>query len=128
IRSTVGYVINLNDSYYKGVNVERTFYSPFTRWAGGVYVDQQFRKDSLQNPNFEMDYTSFKYNTYDAWGGHSFRIFTGNSENDRTTNLITSARILKVDFKEKPPVEYDSINFFSSENFYMASIGIASRR
>src|SRR5690606_3119103 len=109
IRSTIGYRMHLNDSYYKGINVERTFYSPFTRWAGGVYVDQQLRKDSPPDAASQMSFENRKYNTYDVWGGHSFRIFPGMSENDRTTNLITSARMLKVDFKEKPSVEYDSI-------------------
>jgi len=128
IRSTIGYRMHLNDSYYKGINVERTFYSPFTRWAGGVYVDQQLRKDSLPDAASQMSFENRKYNTYDVWGGHSFRIFPGMSENDRTTNLITSARMLKVDFKEKPSVEYDSIGFFSDETFSMGSIGIASRQ
>lgn len=128
IRSSVAYRINLDESYYKGINIERKFYSPFTRWAGGMYVDQQLRKDSLPDPSFHMNFTSFKYNTYDFWAGHSFRIFAGNTEDDRTTNLITSARILHVDFKEKPAREFDSVNFFSGERFYMAGIGIASRQ
>ncbi len=128
IRSTIGYRMHLNDSYYKGVNIERSFYSPFTRWAGGVYADQQLRKDSLPDAMNQMSFENRKYNTYDLWGGHSFRIFPGMSEDDRTTNLITSARMLNVHFKEKPSVEYDSIGFFSDETFYMGSVGIASRQ
>lgn len=128
IRTTVRYLRNIDKSYYKGFNAERNFYSPFTRWAGGIYLDQHFRKDSLSNPVEEMELESFKYNTYDFWGGHSFRIFKGNTEDDRTTNLITSARMLNVDFREKPSAELDSIGFFSSETFYLAGIGITSRQ
>lgn len=128
VRTSVGYRRNIDKSYYKGVNIERNFYSPFTRWAGGVYVDQQFRKDSLPDATSSMSYESYKYNTYDIWGGHSFRIFEGETENDRTTNLITSGRFLRVDFTEKPLEEFDPADFFSSETFYMGSIGIASRQ
>lgn len=128
IRSTVHYRRNLDDSYYKGVNLERIFYSPFTTWAGGVYVDQQYRKDSVPNIVFPVSYIGHKYNTYDAWAGLSFPLFEGLSEDDRTTNLITSARMLRVDYREKPPEEIDDADFFSSETFYMGSIGIASRQ
>ncbi len=128
IRTYVGYRRYLDDSYYKGVNIERNFYSPVTRWAGGIYVDQQFRKDLFPDRDFEMSIESLKYNTYDFWGGHSFKLFEGGSDNDRTTNLITSARMLNVDFREKPPAAYDEANFFASETFYMGSIGIASRQ
>lgn len=128
IRTSVGYRRNLDNSYYKGVDIERNFYSPFARWAGGVYLDQQFRKDLFPNPDFEISIESLKYNTYDFWAGHSFRLFKGDSENDRTTNLITSARMLNVDFREKPPAEFDEAGFFATETFYMGSIGIASRQ
>lgn len=128
ISSTVAYRTHLDESYYKGVNVERIFYSPFTRWAAGVYLDQQMRKDSLPDATSQMSFESRRYNTYDFWAGHSFPLFNGASENDRTTNLITSARYLNVNFEEKPPVAYDTIGFFSNEKFYMGSIGIASRQ
>ena len=128
IRSTVQYRRNLDDSYYKSVNLDRRFYSPFTTWAGGVYVDQQYRKDSVPNNAFAVSYIGHKYNTYDGWAGLSFPLFEGFTEDDRTTNLITSARLLRVDYREKPPEQIDEAGFFSSETFYMGSIGIASRQ
>ncbi len=128
IRSAVHYMRNLDDSYYKSVNLERIFYSPFTTWAGGVYVDQQYRKDSIPNIAFPVSYIGHKYNTYDAWGGLSFPIFEGLTEDDRTTNLITSARILRVDYREQPPEEIDNSGFFSSETFFMGGLGISSRQ
>jgi hypothetical protein len=128
IGATVGYSSYLDNSFYKGANIERIFYSPFTRWAGGVYVDQQLRKDSLTIDGVEFHPERLRYDTYDVWAGHSFQIFKGSSENDRTTNLITSARMLRVDFKEEPLAAMDPDRFFSSETFLMGSIGIASRQ
>jgi hypothetical protein len=128
IGATVGYSSYLDNSFYKGANIERIFYSPFTRWAGGVYVDQQLRKDSLTIDGKEFHPERLRYDTYDLWAGHSFQIFKGSTENDRTTNLITSARMLRVDFKEEPVTAMDPDRFFSSETFLMGSIGIASRQ
>lgn len=128
IGANVGYSSYLDNSFFKGINIERVFYSPYTRWAGGVYVDQQLRKDSLPDIANNLSYESLRYNTYDAWGGHSFGIFKGGTENDRTTNLITSARILRVNYKDSPRQKYDPANFFSSETFYLGSIGISSRQ
>ena len=128
IGATVGYSSYLDNSFYKGANIERIFYSPFTRWAGGVYVDQQLRKDSLTIDGKEFHPERLRYDTYDLWAGHSFQIFKGSTENDRTTNLITSARMLRVDFKEEPVTTMDPDRFFSSETFLMGSIGIASRQ
>ncbi|MDX1471286.1 MAG: hypothetical protein R3213_07300, partial [Flavobacteriaceae bacterium] len=58
----------------------------------------------------------------------AFRIFKGNTEQERTTNLITSLRYLNVSFQESPSMEYDSIDFFSNQIFVLSTIGIASRQ
>lgn len=128
IQTALSYQIDVDGFYGKSVNVERTFYSPFTEYAGGIYVDQQFRRDSLQNAALEYKMQNFKYNSQDVWGGRAVRIFRGNTEDDRTTNLILSGRILNTQYLESPEIEYDTINFYTGEKFYMAGIGISSRQ
>ncbi|MFB9053308.1 hypothetical protein ACFFVB_09485 [Formosa undariae] len=128
VRSEIYYNIDVEGFYQKKLNIERTFYSPLTKWAGGIYLDEQFRKDSLPNYQNERSYEQFKYRTNDFWAGHAFNIFKGKSIEERTTNLITSVRYLNVAYKESPTTEYDSINYFSNENFYLGSVAIASRQ
>jgi hypothetical protein len=128
IKTSVAYQIDLNDNYGKSLNIDRIFYSPLTRWAGGVYIDEQFRTDSLQNEQLQYNPQNFKFNSQDFWGGYSFPIFKGKTERERTSNLIFSARSLYVHYKESPTVEYDRINFFSGETFYLGGIGITSRQ
>jgi hypothetical protein len=128
IKTSVGYQIDLDNNYVKSLNIERIFYSPLTRWAGGVYVDEQFRIDSLQNEQLQYNPQNFKFNSQDFWGGYSFPIFNGKTVRERTSNLIFSARSLFVKYKESPTVEYDRINFFSDETFYLGGIGITSRQ
>ena len=128
ISTTIGYDIDLNGFYEKYFSVNRPFYSPLTRWAAGIYVDEQFRRERLLDSTLETNEQNFKYLSQDLWAGHSFQIFKGDTEKERTTNLITSLRLLNLDYKETPSIEYDSIRYFSNETFYLGTIGIASRQ
>ncbi|SCY02163.1 BamA/TamA family outer membrane protein [Flavobacterium caeni] len=126
VQTSVSYQIDLDDNYSKFASIERPFFSPYARWAAGIYFDQQYRRvpmvDSLGIETFD----TYKYNTQDYWAGHAYQIFKGSSEKSRTTNLITSLRFLQTDYVMAPAS--DSVGFFSDERFYMASVGISSRQ
>lgn len=128
IRTSIGYHIDLNGFYGKFFNINRAFYSPLTKWAGGIYLDEQFRKEPLANDELVSDEHNFKYLSQDLWAGRSFRIFSGNSEKERTTNFVSAIRLLHLDYKETPSIEYDSIRYFSNETFFLGSFGISSRQ
>ena len=128
IKTTAIYHTELNNHYGKSLNVERTFYSHYTRWAGGVYIDDQFRIDSLQNAQLQYNNQNLKYRSQDIWGGISFPIFKNKITRHSVNNLVYSTRILNVQFQESPTVDYDSINFYSGETFYLSGIGISSRQ
>lgn len=128
IKTTLFYQVDLYNNYSKSMNIDRTFYSPFTKWAGGVYLDQQFRQDSLRDASLNFADQNFKYNSQDFWGGRAFKIFTGNTEIARTTNLIVTGRVLNTQFRESPSAVYDSINYFTGETFYLGGVGISTRQ
>ncbi len=128
IRSTLYYRLDLNGNYGKSINMERRFFSPYTRWAGGIYMDQQFKIDSLENNLGYYALQNFKYNSQDLWAGRSFQIFTGNDEKSRSTNIILASRFLHTGYNETPTMDYDPIHFYSGENFAFGSVGISSRQ
>jgi len=128
IKTTTIYQTELNNHFGKSLNIERAFYSPFTRWAGGVYIDNQFRIDSLQNAQLQYSNQNLKYNSQDIWGGISFPIFKDNITRYSANNLVFATRLLNIQFKESPTIDYDSINFYSGETFYLSGIGISSRQ
>lgn len=128
IKTTVSYNIDLDDYYGKSINFDRPFYSAFTKWAGGIYFDQQFRKDSLIDSNAAFAYQNFKYNSQDLWLGYAFNVLKGNTESDRTTNLVVAGRFLNVKYLESPVIEYDPTDFYSNEKFSLIGIGISSRK
>ena len=128
IKTTFNYFIDLENNQGKGINIDRPFYSPFAKWAGGVYLTQQFRTDTLPDINLVYAKHRFKYNSQDYWIGRAFKLSKGNSENDRVTNLIVSGRFLNVEYIESPTIEYDPIDFYSSEQFFLTGIGISTRK
>lgn len=40
IKTTFKYNIDLDNYYGKSIDINRPFYSPFAKWAGGIYFDQ----------------------------------------------------------------------------------------
>ncbi|RZL43987.1 MAG: hypothetical protein EOP00_21920 [Pedobacter sp.] len=128
IRTRLEYRTELDGSYGKSANIERRFFSPYTKWAGGFYVDQQFKKDSLLDSSGKNALQNFKYNSQDLWAGRSFQLFAGRDEAERSTNLIIAGRFLHTGYTETPTIAYDPTHFYSGENFLMANIGISSRQ
>jgi hypothetical protein len=111
-----------NDS--KSISVNRPFFSPIAKWAGGASFNQQFRReeDSLQAIQ------SIKLNTHDYWAGNSVQIFRGKSENIRYTRFVSTVRLLQVRYLERPDQTYDVKRTYSNEDFYLAGISISTRK
>lgn len=128
ISTRLSYNIDLKGNYSKSINIERPFFSPYARWGAGIYLGQDLNKSLLFNESQITEIQNVKYNLQDYWAGHSFQIFKGNSEHNRATNLITSARYLHKNFIEKPFVNKDSLTIYNSENLYLIGIGISSRK
>ncbi len=127
INTKVRYQIDLDRYYGKSITIERPFYSPLTKWAGGIYIDQQFRKDSLPDLTNVFAFQNFKYNTHDLWVGRAFKLFKGNSVSDRTTNLVVTSRFMNLKYLESPTAVYDPEDFYASEKLALIGIGISSR-
>lgn len=124
---SVGYASNEEKDYTKGISLQRRFFSPLTRWAGGAYIGQRSYHDSIPN-NLEIPEQHLKYNFQDYWAGFAIPLFKKkNSTSERLNNLILSARYFSVDYKNSPDRLLDPVNFFSNEEFYLFGIGISRR-
>ncbi|MGQ7944258.1 hypothetical protein [Flavobacterium sp. WC2509] len=117
---------DLDNNYSKSIDVERAFFSQLTKWAGGVYVGQVFKKDTLQRADLGYAYQRFKYNFEDVWAGKATKIYQ--DENEEITNLIITGRFLNIDYLESPTDEYDPNHFYSDERLILSGIGINRRK
>jgi hypothetical protein len=118
----------LNRNYTKLISIERPFYSPFTRWAAGILLSQQYGSEITTTTNQFIEMQRFRANFHDYWAGHSFQIFKGNSEYERTTNFISNARFFSKNYVEKPLIGKDSLGVYSNEKLYLIGLGISSRK
>jgi hypothetical protein len=60
--------------------------------------------------------------------GKAIQIFKGNTENERATNLILTLRYQRIRHNERPTELYDPLHIYADEDFYMAGIGISTRK
>ncbi|MDP2334904.1 MAG: hypothetical protein Q8N05_00340 [Bacteroidota bacterium] len=128
IRTTLHYGIDGNKYFNKSLSFDRPFFSPFAKWAAGISFKQQFRNDSILTSISHSEMLRYKFNSQDFWAGNAMQLFKGNTEYIRTTNFISTLRFLRVRYIEKPNELFDNQHMFADENFYMASIGVSSRR
>jgi hypothetical protein len=128
IDGEINYEIWRGDNSQKSFSLQRQFFSAYTRWAGGVYFEEKLVRDSLPDNENVYAMQNYKTEAQDYWAGYSFKIFKGFTEEDRTTNLVTTGRFYNQVYKESPSAVYDSINFYSDQRLYLTSVGITSRK
>jgi len=127
IDAGVYYNLDLAENYIKQVYANRRFYSPLTRWAGGATFYQSMARDSVPNLEGVRKLETFKSNEVDTWLGHSVPLYyTYNNLHKVQTNLVTSVRYYSKNYLEHPVGEYDPHNFFTDQQLYMATVGLAS--
>lgn len=128
INSVFTYENSIFNNTTKSARIERQFFSPFTRLAGGIYFEDRFYVDSLSLGTVDFESHRFKLETQEYWLGHSFKIFKGRDEDYRTTNLVTTIGYKNVNYLETPTLVYDPKRFFASEKLYLATIGLNTRK
>ena len=107
-----------------GLSFNRNFYSPLTKWAGGVGYYYNSIHDSLPtiNPN-ELNNYNFKYGNFNIWGGYSKSLF---KDETGFTNLILSVKYNSLHYFNNTNYTEDPYNFYRNENTILFSTGIIS--
>ncbi|NIK92904.1 hypothetical protein GZ212_12135 [Mangrovimonas sp. CR14] len=121
------YYINEYDHYDKSISLERNFFSPLARWAGGVYIGQKTYQDSIPN-DLEIPSQRFKYNLQDYWGAVAFDLFKNLTPFDpRLNKFIVSSRYYYNQYLDSPGPELDPLNYYSDEKFWLMGVGFSQR-
>jgi hypothetical protein len=120
------YYFSGKDDLLRSVAFERTFYSPLTKWAGGIFLGQMITSLSYIDQD-SVCHLSSHTNLQDYWAAWSWKLFKGNSVEARTTNLILSGRALITRYPGRP-AESEAANVFNSQTIYFAGLGVTSRK
>src|ERR1035437_6675293 len=128
INSNLHYEVDGYGNMRRSLAIERPFYSPYAKWAGGISFSTQVKRDSLPVMIPLIVPVNLKYKTQDFWAGKAFQIFKGSTEDELATNLILTARYERVRYLQKPSDINDPLQIYSNEDFYLAGIGISTRK
>lgn len=122
----VGYSSNEESEFTKAISVQRRFFSPFARWAGGVYLGERAYLDSIPN-EIDVNAQEIKYRQSDFWAGYAFRLFDSQNPENRLTNLVVSGRYFNVNYRQTPEENLDPVDFYSNQDFILLGVGISKR-
>ena len=128
INAKLHYSFDGNGNFTRGLAIDRPFFSPLAKWAAGVIIASQVKEDTLDAINPAFIPYNLQFNTQDVWAGKAIEIFKNGRDEELITNLVFTARYLRIRYSEKPLEQNDPFHIYSGEDFYLGSIGITSRK
>jgi hypothetical protein len=128
INSNLHYEVDGYGNMIRSLAIDRPFYSPYAKWAGGISFATQVKRDSLEGVSPIYIPLNLKFKTQDFWAGKAIRIFKDSTEEELATNLILSARYLRIRYLQKPTDINDPLQIYSNQDFFLAAIGISTRK
>ncbi|PWJ44417.1 BamA/TamA family outer membrane protein [Sediminitomix flava] len=110
------------DRELQGIRLEREFFSPLTKYAGGVGGRYELRRRAL-----EIDTLGNRMDTEgtfaDAWFGRAYKL-----SNEYNYRLITSVGFNRQNYTIRPAVE-ENLNYnYHNYDQYLANIGVSDRK
>lgn len=112
---------------YHGINFNRTFFSPLTKWAGSAGMSRYNENKEYKVGDGIIIPAKVVYNLSDVWLGRSIKI-NQNEENGRTNSLVIGSRFVKTDYILRPILTLDTLDSYRDVNLYLFSLGFSSRR
>lgn len=105
-----------------GFGVNRDFFSPVIRWAGGLSFDWQQNRQSLLQDTLRIT-SNLRFNQQDYWLGYAFDLkpFDPNTVNQNRFNI--AFRITRTNYDQRP--DYDTFNLFQNNTFYLGRLGFS---
>lgn len=128
INTTFVYENSYNNDITKSVRIERTFFSPLTKFAGGIFYESRKYTDSLPTILPEFESLIFENETKDFWFGYASKLFGGKSIDFRSTNFVTTIGYKNLNYIRNASLVLDPSQFLSDEEMYLMSFGITTRK
>ena len=117
-----------------GIEFERKFFTPNTKYAGGLNVYKRSRPTDIWYYDTASVKETVGYSNLDFWIGRAFRLDKIDNEEIGRKNFILASRTIWKTFNERPYFEeqnlpefsssFTLLNYiaFSSQNFYKANL------
>ncbi|HVD98215.1 MAG TPA: hypothetical protein VNB90_08405 [Cytophagaceae bacterium] len=141
------YYRKIRDNNQIGASLNRPFYSPLAKWAGGVSVVSTWKfynyyvKDSVEKtPTNPADSTSalgldsvlhkapVEYLVTDYWIGRSFNPHKSNTIDNRSRNIGVAVRYSNTQFQTRPGFDIDTGHVNLNSTLYIGSVSYSVRK
>lgn len=130
IKLDLGYENDFDNNSVRSISLDREFYSPLTKWAGGIYFENRKKTETYRQVIIDSVIKEpYRKELSEVWLGRSFQ-FNKNSffNENRTTRFITALTFNKIYYKETPRFSIDSSGYYSNEKNIIGHIGIVTQR
>lgn len=106
-------------------NVRRDFFSPLTKWAGGLTFEYFMRNVLLPiETDTKFPEVQIKVYSQDLWGGYQIPV-SSDQKDKVSSNIALIGRIQNYQYKDSPGI--DQYNYFSSYSSFLMSVGYIHR-
>ena len=118
---------NLFDKDYIGIELSRKFFTPNTKFAGGLTAGKTNSFTNIWYTDTSYLRESVDFTRSDMWLGRSFTIKQSDDFNVRRLNLTFSSRFYMEDFTNRPQVEQKFLYEYHNKKVWLNSISFTSR-
>jgi hypothetical protein len=119
INFNVEYLTGLGTTAY-GTNLDRKFVSAYTKYAGGISVQQMYTTTNLDTLPAPVP---LKYNLQDYWMARSFLV-----DKESVSRIILGARYLNNNVFRKPEIQPSSYYSLQRYQLYLASVAFSRQK
>ena len=124
-----GYYSLTPGTNYRGISLNRQFYSPLTRWAGGVDMLRYNYASNFTLPDSSVKQLPLQYAQQDYWIGKSFRVKRKKTnEDERSAKFLATGRVFNLYYLERPPPFLDTLSIYQHSTLYLGSVGFSARK
>ncbi|MDQ3099961.1 MAG: hypothetical protein M3R08_01125 [Bacteroidota bacterium] len=114
---------------YVGLSLDRPFYSPLTRWAGGISANKEWIRSPYEYFNEEpIAFDRIDPINFDTWVARSFPLEKEGPESGRVSNLVIGTRLALTRYDRRPPEIRDQQGVFRHNTLFLAGIGLSQRQ
>lgn len=112
-----------------GISLQRPFFTPETRWAGGLDLQRTEQLMVLPHRNPLQDtLLHWGFNRIDAWAAHAIPIKSSRPHPHGREAVVLAGRISRLYPHQAPGLELEGRNFFLDRRMFLGSVGWVQRQ
>lgn len=118
---------NVFDSKAYGIQFNRKFFTPNTKYAGGASAYHQSALKNIFNEDSGFISHKISSNTSDIWIGRAFKLNENAVIEKNRLNLILASRVFKENFFDRPEVSANKYYDYQDKTVWLTTLALSSQ-